>query len=104
MFLGGMAIPPGQFPPRQLSPVQLPSGAVVRGCLSGGDCRGAFVLQWLAGYLGLTLVLAWSCAQREGFVFFESFLLVLAKLSFLRGDWALGYHSMVWFRHFSDIS
>ena len=43
MFLGGMAIPPGQFPPGQLSPVQLPSGGgcpgvVVQGGLSRGIC------------------------------------------------------------------
>ena len=35
--------------------------------------------------------------------FFQSFLLVLKKLSFWRGDGALGYHSTE-FRHFSDIS
>ena len=33
----------------------------------------------------------------------NSSLLVLMKLSFWRGDWALGYHSME-FRQFPDIS
>ena len=41
------------------------------------------------------------------FLFFRSFLLVLARLSFLRGgggvDWGLGYHS-VEFGQFPDIS
>ena len=37
------------------------------------------------------------------FRFFKSFLLVLAKLSFSQGDWALSYHSMG-FRHFPNIS
>ena len=32
-------------------------------------------------------------------LFFGAFLLVLAKLLFWRGDWALDYHSMA-FRHF----
>ena len=33
--------------------------------------------------------------------FLGGFLLVLAKILFLRGNWALVYHSME-FRHFSD--
>ena len=36
------------------------------------------------------------------FLFFKSFLLVLTKLSFWQGEWALGYHSMK-FRQFPDI-
>ena len=35
--------------------------------------------------------------------FFKSFLLVLTKLPFWQGDWALGYHSMK-FRQFLNIS
>ena len=68
----------------------------------GGRFRG----QWLAGCLGLALVFVWGGARRGGggdFLFFGTFLLVLAKLSFWWGPWALGYHSMV-FRHFPDIS
>ena len=42
----------------------------------------------------------WNSAQ---FLFFKSFLLVLTKLSFWLGDWALGYHSMM-FRQFPGIS
>ena len=52
-------------------------------------------LQWLTRYLRLTLVFKWYSAQ--------SFLLVLTKLSFWQGDWALSYHSME-FTHFLDIS
>ena len=37
------------------------------------------------------------------FLFFGGILLVLAELSFWRGDWALAYHSIE-FRYFSDIS
>ena len=37
------------------------------------------------------------------FLFYKSFLLVLTKLSFWQGNWALGYHSMG-FRQFPDIS
>ena len=42
-------------------------------------------------------------ARGVSFLFFKSFLLVLAELSFWRGGWALGYHSMG-FRHFPDVS
>ena len=38
-----------------------------------------------------------------GFVFFGIFPLVLAKVSFWRGCWAVGYRSMG-FRHFPNIS
>ena len=65
-------------------------------------------LQWLTGYLGLALVFMWDSALREEFrgrfiSGFRSFLLVLTKLSFWQGGWALGYHS-VGFRHFPDVS
>ena len=40
---------------------------------------------------------------RVGFVFFGIFPLVLAKVSFWRGCWAVGYRS-VGFRHFPNIS
>ena len=36
----------------------------------------------------------WRTTGRVQLLFFRSFLLVLTKLSFRRGDWALGYHSM----------
>ena len=36
-------------------------------------------------------------------LFFKIFLLVLTKLSFWEGDWALGYHSLK-LRQFPDIS
>ena len=47
-------------------------------------------------------------AGREGgggvdFCFSGGILLVLAELSFWRGDWALGYHSME-FKFFSNVS
>ena len=35
--------------------------------------------------------------RKVSFLFFESFLLVLAKFSPWRGDWALGYHHMSFF-------
>ena len=62
-------------------------------------------LQWLTKYLRLTLVFMWKSAQRDkfSFGFIKRFLLVIAKLSFRQGDWALGYHSMG-FRHFPNIS
>ena len=60
-------------------------------------------LQWVTKYLGLTLVFVWNGTQREKSNFcFSSFLLVLAKLSFWRGHWALGYQSRG-FRHFPGI-
>ena len=43
----------------------------------------------------------WSTVRKVSFLFFKSFLLILAKPSVWRGDWALGYHSME-FRHFPD--
>ena len=61
-------------------------------------------LQWLAGYLGLALVFVRNSVKQEKFNFyFKSSLLVLARFSFWRGDWALRYHSME-FRKFPDIS
>ena len=45
----------------------------------------------------------WRTAGKVGFLFLRSFPLVLARLSFWRGCWALGYHSMG-FRHFPDVS
>ena len=43
-------------------------------------------------------------AREWGLVpFFGAFVLVLARFSFLRGDWGLGYHSMG-IRHFPNIS
>ena len=59
----------------------------------------------VTGYLRLTLVFVLGSARREGFniCFFRMFLVLLPKLSFWRGDWALGYHSMG-FGHFPDIS
>ena len=38
---------------------------------------------------------------KDKFLFFKSFLLVLTKLSFWRGEWTLGYHSME-FKHFPE--
>ena len=61
----------------------------------GGGMRRGGLLQWLPGYLGRALVFVWGGA---GFL-----LLVLAKLSFWRGDWALGFCA-VGFRHFTDVS
>ena len=66
------------------------------GVSAGSGSRGVWDWLWF------------SCgAARSGgggdFLFFGTFLLVLAKLSFWWGPWALGYHSMV-FRHFPDIS
>ena len=40
---------------------------------------------------------------KVSFLFLQSFLLVLTKLSFWRADWALGYHSMA-YGQFPDIS
>ena len=69
-------------------------------------------LQWVAGYLGLALVFVWGNAQSwcgvEGgggglFRFIGILLLVSVKLSFWRGDCALGYDSME-FRQFPHIS
>ena len=45
----------------------------------------------------------WHITGKVKFLFFESFLLVLTKLSFRQGDWALGYYSKK-FRPFPDIS
>ena len=45
----------------------------------------------------------WRATGKVQFLFLKSFLLVLTKLSFLRGDWTLSYHSMK-FRQFPDIS
>ena len=46
-------------------------------------------------YLGLALVFVWNSAPRDGLIsLFRSFLLLLAKFSFWRGDWALGFHSI----------
>ena len=45
----------------------------------------------------------WDTAGRVSFVFFRNFLLVLAELSFWRGEWALVYHFME-FGQFPDIS
>ena len=45
----------------------------------------------------------WHAAGKVSFLFFESFLLVLAGLSFWRGKWALAYHFME-FAQFPDIS
>ena len=45
----------------------------------------------------------WHTAGGVWFLFFKSFLLLLAKLSFSRGGWALGYHFMG-FRHFPHFS
>ena len=42
-------------------------------------------------------------AGKVSLLFSKSFLLVLTKISFWHGDWALGYHSME-FRHFPNIS
>ena len=36
----------------------------------------------------------WRTARRVNFLFFESFLLALAKLSFWHGDWAL-FHNFL---------
>ena len=44
-----------------------------------------------------------STARKVLLLFFGTFLPVLAKFSFWRGEWALGYHFMV-FRHFPNIS
>ena len=40
--------------------------------------------------------------RKADFIFFKSFLLVLTKLVFWQGDWALSYHPME-FRQSSDI-
>ena len=47
----------------------------------------------------------WNSPQREKFNFYFLFFifLVLRKLSFWQGNWALGYHSMM-FRQIPDIS
>ena len=39
---------------------------------------------------------------KADYIFLKSFLLVLTKLVFSQGDWALSYHPME-FRQFSDI-
>ena len=55
---------------------------------------------------GGLLVFVWGGARCGGglvAIFGGVFLLVLAKFSFLRGDWALDYHS-VWFSDFPNIS
>ena len=61
--------------------------------------------QSLPKYSTLTLVFISNNAEREkfNFCFFKSFRLVLTKLSFWQGDWALGYHSMG-FGYFPVIS
>ena len=41
--------------------------------------------------------------RKGSFLFFNSFILVLTKLLFWQGDWAVGYHSMK-FSQFPDIS
>ena len=65
-------------------------------------CRGW--LQYLTRYLRLTLVFMWNSTQRKGFNFYFSrvFFLLLTKLSWWRGDWALGYHAMK-FRQFHAV-
>ena len=45
----------------------------------------------------------WCTAGKISYLFFNNVLLVVAKISFWWGDWALGYHS-VGFRHFFEIS
>ena len=62
-----------------------------------------FQRQSFTRYLRLTLVFMWNAVLREMFNFCKGFLMVLAKLLFWPGDWALGYYSME-FRHFLDIS
>ena len=71
------------------------SGFMVDSADSADSADSTDSLQWLARYLRLTLVFKWYSAQ--------SFLLVLTKLSFWRGDWAPSYNSME-FTHFLDIS
>ena len=46
----------------------------------------------------------WRAVAGGGGGLFVGFLLVFAGFSFLRGDWALGYHSMPRYRHFPNIS
>ena len=45
----------------------------------------------------------WRTAGRVSFLFLGNFLLVLAELSFWRGEWALAYHFMG-FGQFPDVS
>ena len=59
----------------------------------GRGCGGALPLPFSAMVRGCS----WGGGRRN------SSLLVLMKLSFWRGDWALGYHSME-FRQLPDIS
>ena len=56
-------------------------------------------------YLRLTLLFIWKIVHHGKSLVsvFKSFLLVLTKLLFWRGDWAIDYHCME-FRHFSDNS
>ena len=52
---------------------------------------------------GSSFRVGWRAVGGVGFVFFGIFPLVLAKVSFWRGCWAVGYRS-VGFRHFPNIS
>ena len=70
--------------------------------------EGAGGLQWLAGYLGLTLVFVWfSCGMSHSgkslISVFQEFSASIGKAFILVGGWALGYHSTE-FRHFPEIS
>ena len=61
----------------------------------GGGGEGGEGFPGSAGHrvFEATLVFMWGSALWEKFVFFNSFLLPLAKFSIWQWDWALGYHS-----------
>ena len=70
-----------------------PQAIVSRAIALGGGCPGMFVRGGLSRGICSTMahgIFGANSSFGVGFVFFESFLLVLAKLSFSRGDWALG--------------
>ena len=50
-----------------------------------------------------TFHMEWHIAGKVEFLCVKSFILILTKLSFWQGDWALGFHSME-LRQFPGVS